>query len=352
MGGEFRLPDLGEGLHEAEIVAWHVGVGDRVVPDQPLVSVETDKALVEIPCPQGGYVATLHGGPGDVVAVGAVLAQFTASRPSDAGSVVGDLGAGRTAGKATPAVRRLAATLGLDLAEIRASGPDGTISREDVERAATAAGQPTQRLHGVRRAMFGHMGRAGREVVRATLTDDADINAWEAGADLTLRLIRALAAGCRASPSLNAWLDAAAETFIPHATIDLALAMHADGGLYTPVLRDVASRSGAEIRAEIDALKLALAERSLERERFTSATITLSNFGQLGGRYAEMVIVPPQVAILGAGQARLRPVVASDGRLVAHRVLPLSVSIDHRAVTGAEAADFLGAVRTDLEQRE
>jgi len=361
----FRLPDLGEGLREAELVAWHVGVGDHVVTDQPLVSIETDKALVEVPSPHSGRIVALHGAPGDIVAVGAPLVEFSDVAAADPGTVVGELepAAQRAARpapalgahvKAAPAVRQVAAGLGVDLASVSGSGVEGTITRADVEAAArggATAAAAGERVRGVRRAMLRNMTRAGRDVVPATVTDEADVAAWPARTDPTVRLIRALVAGCHAAPSLNAWFDAASETRVLHERVDLGLAIETDDGLFAPVLRDVASMSPAALRSAVDALKREVEARTVARERLAGQTITLSNFGMFGGRFADLVVVPPQVAILGAGRIGARPVVA-DTVLAAHRVVPLSLTFDHRVVTGVEAARFLNAVIEDLEKAE
>jgi pyruvate dehydrogenase E2 component (dihydrolipoamide acetyltransferase) len=351
----FRLPDLGEGLHDAEIVAWQVGVGDHVVADQPLLSVETDKAVVEIPSPQAGRIAALHGTPGDRVAVGAVLVEFASGPAADAGAIVGDVPRPAAAVRAAPAVRRRAAERGLDLAAIRGSGPAGTVTMADVDaasagRAAVAEpGAAAEPLAGVRRAMLRNMTRAGREVVRATVTGEADIDAWPAGTDVTARLVGAIARACAASPSLNAWFDAATETRTLHRRVDLGIATETDDGLFVPVLRDAARRGADELRATLESLKAQVANRTVPREALVGATITLSNFGMHGGRFAELVVVPPQVAILGAGRAEARIVVVAGAPAV-RRVLPLSLSFDHRVVTGVEAARFLAAAIDDLHR--
>ena len=347
----FRLPDLGEGLHDAEIVAWHVGVGDHVVADQPLLSVETDKAVVEIPSPRAGRIVALHGAPGDTVAVGAPLVEFDDLGTADTGAIVGDLS---RAVRAAPAVRRRAAELGVDLATLAGSGPDGAVTMADVDTAArprltpAPAAPQAEPLRGVRRAMHRHMTLAGREVVRATVTGEADIDAWPADTDVTVRLVRAVVRACEASPSLNAWFDGDAQTRTLHRRVDLGLAMESDDGLFVPVLRDAARLGVDELRGRIEALKTGVAARSLPHEDLVGATISLSNFGMHGGRFAELVVVPPQVAILGAGRAQPRVVVV-DGAPAVRRVLPLSLAFDHRVVTGVEAARFLAAAVDDLQ---
>ena len=361
----FTLPDLGEGLQEAEIVSWHVTEGDHVVTDQPLVAVETDKAVVEIPSPRSARVVTLHGGAGDRVAVGDPLVEFeSADAAADTGTVVGTIDATATAGttpaaapraaagRMTPAVRALARKLDVDTAMVQGTGPGGAITTGDVERAAQvlAAAAPAEPLRGARRAMAERMAKAHAEVVPATVTDQADVEAWPAGADVTLRLIRAVAAGCAASPALNAWFEPETTSRRLHDRIDLGIAVDLDDdGLFVPVLRDVGRRDAAELKRGLEQLKADVRRRTIPLAELRGQTITLSNFGTVGGQHAELVVVPPQVAILGVGRMT-RQVVAADGAPAVHRVLPLSLTFDHRAVTGAEAARFLRAVVEALER--
>jgi len=361
----FLLPDLGEGLKEAEIVDWHVAVGDRIVADQPLVAVETDKAVVEVPAPWSGVVRALHGAPGDMIAVGAPIVDIEDDAASeDRGTVVGALPrATRTAQasqtapavpaggaqprpvRASPAVRKLASDLGVDLGGIAGTGPDGAVTRPDVEAAVSQDPADISRsgyagLRGVRRAMAESMTRAGREVVPATVTDEAVIESWPMTADLTIRLVKAVAAGCAASPGLNAWFDGDGPARRLHDTIDLGIAMQTDDGLFVPVLRNIAARDETDLRAGLDAMKRDVAQRSVPRSQLRGQTITLSNFGMLGGLHAALVIVPPQVAILGAGRVHMAARVV-DGDVRAVKVLPLSLTFDHRAVAGAEAVRCL-----------
>ena len=365
----FALPDLGEGLQEAEIVAWHVSAGDHVVADQPLVSVETEKAVVEIPAPWSGRIARLHGQPGDRVSIGTTLVEYEEATTSDAGTVVGALPKGEaiasTAGvaapvergatgfKATPAVRALARKLGVDLGAVAPSGADGLITKADVERAGKALSEagPPEPLRGVRRAMAASMTRSHAEVVPATLTDEADLEAWPGGSDITVRLARAIVAACRAEPALNAWYDGKAVARRLHKKVDLAIAMNTGDGLFTPVLRNVQARDPADLRRGLEVMKRDVLARIVPLEELRGATITLSNFGTLGGRHAALVVVPPQVAIIGAG--RIAPgIVAVNGQPAAHRLLPLSLTFDHRAVSGGEAARFLRAMIVDLQLKE
>ena len=367
----FNLPDLGEGLQEAEIVTWHVAAGDKVVADQPLVSVETDKAVVEIPSPQSGRIARLMGAPGDIIEIGEPLVEFGegGDEPADAGTVVGTIAAeqpaeargggaplaapatGGAAVKATPAVRALARRLSVDLSVVDATGGGGTVSAQDVERAAKTLAEagPLEPLRGVRRAMARNMTRSREEVVPTTVTDLADVEHWPPATDITMRLIRAIVAACKAEPSLNAWYDSQGEGRRLHEHVDLGIAADTGDGLFVPILRDVGKRDAADLRRGLEAMKADVEARTVPLEELRGQTFTLSNFGMFGGRYAQLVVVPPQVAILGVGRI-VAEVVAIDGKPAVRRMMPLSLTFDHRAVSGGEAARFLAAVIVDLKQ--
>ena len=361
---QFILPDLGEGLEEAEIVTWHVNEGDRVVVDQPLVSLETDKAVVEVPSPWSGRIARLFGGKGDLIKVGAPLVEFAEGAQGDTGTVVGELGQEEKAARAEaptpaparslqvlPAVRALARKLDVDLNLVQASGPGGTITRADVERAAKSLAEagPAEPLRGMRRAMAQRMAAAHAEVVRTTVNDEADIDDWQQREDVTIRLVRAIASACQAEPSLNAWYNAEAGERRLIKRIDIGIAVDTEGGLIVPVLRNVGERDASDLRAGLDRLRADAAARSIPPEELRGATITLSNFGMIGGRFANLIVVPPQVAIVGAGRIDQR-VLVHHGQPAARRVLPLSLTFDHRVVTGGEAARFLVALKSDLER--
>lgn len=363
----FTLPDLGEGLQEAEIVRWHVKPGDTVKTDQILVAVETAKALVDVPSPYDGVIEKLFGKPGDTVHVDAPLVGFAGQSAEDKGTVVGEIkrqaeplaesAAAPTPVsrgiKAAPAVRALAAKLDIDLAMVTPSGPDGTITRSDVERVAKIFAEvgPQELLRGVRRAMALNMTLANAEVASATLMDDADVHAWRPGEDMFVRLVRALLAGCRAAPALNAWYDGRAVGRRVLKQVHLGFAVDSPEGLFVPVLRNAEQFAGQELRAKLDALIEGVHTRKLKPEDLRGSTITLSNYGTIAGRYAAPVVLPPTVAILGAGRAR-DAVVAVGGRPAVHRILPVSLTFDHRAVTGGEAGRFLAAVLTDLSAAE
>jgi 2-oxoisovalerate dehydrogenase E2 component (dihydrolipoyl transacylase) len=351
----FALPDLGEGLQEAEIVSWHVAEGDHVVVDQPLVAVETEKAVVEVPSPKSGHVAKLLVKAGERVKVGAPLLEFEEGRHAESGAIVGDLASPAVSARpvptrAAPAVRARARELGVDLSRVTPTGPEGTILLADVQAAASrpSAGPMPGALRGARRTMATNMARAWREVAHATVHDEADIETWSAMEDLTCRLVRALIAGCKSEPALNASFDAASLSLRENPTIDVGLAIDSPDGLFAPVLRDAASATPPDWRRKIETFKRGVQERSLTPADLRAPTITLSNFGSIAGRYASLIIMPPQVAILGAGRIAARPVRTADESIALHRALPLSLTFDHRAVTGGMAARFLRAVITDL----
>ena len=411
----FNLPDLGEGLAEAEIVRWHVKAGDTVKVDQPMVAVETAKAVVEVPSPYSGVVTKLHGNPGEVVATGAPLVEFelqgagTSARAAereapaaakksdpraadDSGTVVGsmptsddelvetavagsDIASPRERVRAAPAVRALAKRLGVDLAAVRGTGRGGLITVDDVmttsgptsmHTAATVtalktstaprsvpAGTPPsgepEKLRGLRRAMHQSMSLARDSVMNCTLFDDADLHAWRKGEDFTIRLLRAIGAAATAMPALNAWYDGENQSRRLMQRVDVAMAVDTPDGLLVPVVRDVAKRSAAELRTDVDRLKRGARDRTVAPEDLRDFTFMFSNFGMIAGRYATPVVVPPAVAILGAGKLS-HDVVAVMGGIEAHLRMPLSLTFDHRCVTGGEAARFLAALIQDLER--
>ncbi|RDZ27190.1 dihydrolipoamide acetyltransferase family protein [Lysobacter silvisoli] len=438
----FLLPDLGEGLPDATIVEWAVKVGDTVRLDDTLVSMETAKAVVEVPSPVSGKVLKLAGAAGDVIVTGTMLAEFemdpnlpqradgqdtghhhggghaapaaapapAAAAPeapaerADSGTVVGAMQSSDAVRseqavavggiKAMPAVRALARKLGVDLSRVRATGAEGVVTMDDVKRAAadgsaavgaaparaTAAapvaaaapaaapqrsalsasgrpmrtqppgvsvtGQPEQ-LKGVRRNMARVMADSHAKVVPTTLTDDADIHAWAPGNDITGRLVRAIVAACKAVPALNAWFDGEALTRTLHPHVDIGIAVDTDDGLFVPALRNADVLDARGVREAVNRLRTQVEDRSIPASELSGYTISLSNFGMFAGRYATPVIVPPTVAIIAAGKGRhqMTPVM---GGFESHKVIPLSLTFDHRACTGGEAARFLKTMLDDL----
>jgi len=450
----FNLPDLGEGLPDATIVEWFVKEGDVIRLDEPLVSMETAKAVVEVPSPVSGKVLKLAGAPGDIVVTGHVLASFeldpnlpqraegqdtghhhgapaeaapapaaapapvaaAAAERADEGTVVGAMVSSNAVHteqavavggvKAMPAVRAMARKLGVDLARVRATGADGAVTMNDVKQAAanpsallpsptgrgaqgegptsssaaavaspqplslgergasrtplSAAGKPMRTappgvvakgqpepLKGVRRNMARVMADAHSKVVPTTLSDDADIHAWAPGNDMTSRLVRAIVSACQAVPAMNAWFDGDNLTRTLHAQVDIGIAVDTDDGLFVPALRNADMLDARGVREGINRLRQQVEDRSIAPSELSGYTISLSNFGMFAGRYATPVVVPPCVAIVAAGRARFQ-VTPVMGGIETHKVIPLSVTFDHRACTGGEAARFLRVLIDDL----
>jgi 2-oxoisovalerate dehydrogenase E2 component (dihydrolipoyl transacylase) len=396
----FNLPDLGEGLPDAEIVEWHVAEGDAVKTDDPLVSVETAKAVVEVPSPFTGMVAKLHGGAGDIIVTGAPLIEFSEAPNGDtpdstlpeapekpvrevtsqAATVVGSVPTGneviketaiaggsrkRKKGriKATPSVRTQAKKLGVDLAEVVASGRNGQITAQDLAAHASvaksaakpAAAKPqlaaasTESLRGTRRAMAQSMSRTRDEVPLCTIFDDGDIDEWLNKKDFTARSIRAIVAGCAAEPALNGFYEPQGMVHQKEARVDVAMAVDSGDGLIVPVIRNAEGMDTGQIREAVARIKKATLERTVAPQDMVNYTFTFSNFGMLAGRYATPLMVPPTVAILGTGKLQ-HDVVAVMGGIEVHRRIPLSLTFDHRCITGGEACRFLAAVIEDLEK--
>lgn len=365
----FCLPDLGEGLPDAEIREWYVLPGASIQKDAPMVSMETAKAVVEIPSPHSGVVKCCHGVVGDVVQTGAPLVSFELEdhRASVSHTVVGQMEEGgvlmvetrsfRTSSvpsarvKASPLVRAEAKRRRIDLVTLQGSGPQGNITLSDLDRAVEKKALPDgdwTPLKGIRRTMAKTMASADQAVVKVTLIDDADVSAWVADEDLTVRVIQALGQAVALEGALNAWYDGEACAKQCFNTLNLGLATDTAEGLMVPVIFSAEQYATPALRTEINALKEGVRLRNLPPERLKGATFTLSNFGIFAGRYADPVVVPPTVGILGVGRLYESGAWEKD-QWVRKKYLPLSLSFDHRAVTGGEASRFLKAILEALK---
>jgi len=367
----FNLPDLGEGLPDAEIHAWFVKPGDKVVVDQPLVSMETAKAVVDVPCPQAGIVEKLFGNPGDIIQTGAPLVLFAQDKnktsSEDKGTVVGHLQEstnvdddnfiigsatpGTTRIKTTPAARLKAKRLNIDLKTISGTGENNRITIDDVEQAAAKQAEPPEGflpLRGVRRAMLSSMVESHQTVVPVSIFDEADVSNWVGSGDITIKLIRAICNAATCEPALNAWFDTAHSARKCFNDVHLGLAMDNADGLFVPVIHHAQNQTDTALREQINAFKTSVQDRSVPAEQLKGSTFTLSNFGKFAGRFASPIIVPPSVAILAVGRL-YEGVKSKQGQLSSCHLLPLSLSFDHRAVTGGEATRFLGAVIESLK---
>lgn len=370
----FTLPDLGEGLPDAQIREWYIKPGDHLHVDQPMVAMETAKALVDVPAPFEGTVEKLFGNVGDTINVKQPLIGFEGEGVEetrhDAGTVVGSIPVSNTVlqervidsqrqanpdkARATPKVRALARHLHVDLDSLHVSGE--RITEEDVKAAVTQTTKPTQltpapdnftALPAIRRAMILSMNKSHMEVVPVTIVDDADISAWQGKPDISLRILRAVQHACQAVPILNASFDGASMSYKLNDHINVGMAVDTEHGLYVPVIKDITHRDDRSVREEINRFKQQAQTKSIPQDNLRGATIVLSNFGSLAGRYANPIIIPPTVAIIGVGQSR-DAAVAVKGALEIHKIMPLSVTVDHRAITGGEAARFLRALMDEL----
>jgi 2-oxoisovalerate dehydrogenase E2 component (dihydrolipoyl transacylase) len=357
----FHLPDLGEGLEEAVISSWLVAVGDEVALNQPLVEVETAKAVVEIPSPIAGRVSALHAQTGETVHVGAPLVTF---------DVAEEGGAARAPAPATPAVRALAKRLGVDLAAVRGTGPGGRITREDVEAAARAvareAGPSEEALAAaevevlpispVRRAIAENLTRVIREVPQVTTWRTVDCTALEAfRAELGLSplpiLVRALAEICRDHPWLNGSYRADLGEIHLHRRVHVGIATDTERGLLVPVVRDVGSLGITAVAGEIARLAEAARAGALVPAEMAGGTITVTNTGSYGSEAGTPILNPPQGAIVALGVIEPRALVVG-GRVEARPACTLSLTFDHRLLDGATAGRAFGALVDLLEDPE
>ncbi len=403
MALEFRFPDVGEGIHEGEIVRWLVKEGDRVRSDQPLVEIETDKAVVEIPAPRAGTILHMAVGAGEKIQVGEVLVvigeagERKSSAASASVSVVGSLDiattelppspevaqAARTASSAQssrvlaiPSVRKLARDLGVDLTQVTPTGPHGRIRREDVLHAAqqrpvspappaapvTPAGLERDQhgaveyepLSALRRTIAQAMVTAATTAVPVTTTDEADVTelvalrersnaaAAEHNVHVTLLpfLMKAVVAALRQHPRLNASLDEAQNRLLLKRYYHLGIATDTAEGLIVPVVKDVDQKSLVTLATDLARLTDLARTRRIPLTDLRGGTFTMSNYGAIGGIFATPMLHLPEVAILGVGKLLHKPVV-HGGEVVIRAIVPLSLTFDHRALDGAEAQRFL-----------
>lgn len=378
-----RLPDVGEGVAEAELIAWLVGIGDRVTPDSALAEVMTDKATVEIACPVTGIVSELLGEPGQVLAVGSDFVVIDLDG--------GDVGAGPLppayetvhttpppAGDhsgprslASPAVRARARALGIDLSSLSGSGPDGLVLHEDLDRyltagvptspLATGGGVETVPLRGLRRRIAERLTRSWAEIPHITYVEAVDATEIEAlrselngrrsdGARLTILpfLVRALVVACADQPRLNAHYDTEAQQLTVFQTVHVGIATQTPEGLMVPVVRDAASLGLWEVAAEVARLAAAARDGTATTVELTGSTITITSLGALGGLVTTPIINQPEVAIVGINKMETRPVWHGD-RVEPRQMFNLSCSFDHRIVDGWDAAVFVQRLKALLE---
>jgi pyruvate/2-oxoglutarate dehydrogenase complex dihydrolipoamide acyltransferase (E2) component len=340
MAYEFKLPDLGEGVREGEIARWLVQVGQQISEDDPLVEIQTDKTTVEIPSPAAGLVGQILVAEGEIVPVGTPLVLIGSDTVPPQPKRV----------QATPAVRKIAAELGVDLAAVNGTGPGGRVTEADVRGAATPReGERREPLRGVRRQIAEHLARVQREVPAVTVVEECDFTdlASSRGERSYLAyVVEAAVAGLPDFPELNATLDGSEIVYWER--YDIGIAVQTDEGLVVPVLRNAYEKTLEELDAEAEGLAARARDGKLDPEELRGSTFTVTSAGRLGGLFATPLVNHPEVAILGLHRIAPRPVVR-DGEIVAREVGWLSCTFDHRVVDGARASEFLLGVIRRLE---
>jgi|FaiFalFF_MnMetaG_3_1042247.scaffolds.fasta_scaffold05923_2 pyruvate dehydrogenase E2 component (dihydrolipoamide acetyltransferase) len=402
MAFEFRLPDIGEGMVEAEIVRWFVQEGDSIQEDQPMVELMTDKANVVIPSPRKGVVLKRFGREGEVVKVGSVLvvigepgevpvaaatgveAAVPASATREVSAPTPGVGPVVPPGRvlATPATRRLARELGVDLRQVPPTGPHGRVTKEDVLRFAEAQRAPAAPappppveapvvpvgpeeripLRGLRRVIARRMVQSKRTAPHFTYVEEVDMTelvrwreqmkpiAEAQGVRLTYLpfIIKAVVIGLKRFPVINASLDEEKEEIVLKKYYHIGIAVQTDQGLTVPVIHDADKRSLLDLAREVERLSKAAREGRLALHEVRGSTFTITSLGKLGGLLATPIINYPEVAILGVHKIEPRPVVR-NGEIVVRSMMNVSLSFDHRVVDGAVGAEFTQVVREHLE---
>ncbi|VVB80787.1 2-oxoacid dehydrogenases acyltransferase (catalytic domain) [uncultured archaeon] len=384
---DFKLPDLGEGIVEAEIVKWLVKDGDRIEEHEPILELETAKAVVQVPSPKAGTVLKIFGSAGDKIHVGDVLCSIGEAgetKRAPAG-VVGELEVAPEEPKfiapkkvaepsvaVLPAVRKLAQDLKVDVSKVAGSGPDGRITEDDVARASTKkeAG-PTitfekfgrvikMPLKGVRKEIAVRLSESMRTAVQVTHMDYVDVTklaayrekekeeAEKRGIKLTFLpfIVKACVLALKALPYVNSSLDG--EDIVVKQYYNIGIAVDTPAGLMVPVVKNVNERTIYEIAREIYRVAELSRTREIQLKDLQGGTFTVTNIGSLGGVFATPVINYPECAILGLGRIA-DMVVPVEGKMEIRKMLPVSLSFDHRIIDGAVAAKFVNEIKRHLE---
>jgi 2-oxoisovalerate dehydrogenase E2 component (dihydrolipoyl transacylase) len=392
----FKLPDVGEGTAEAEIVQWHVAAGDRVEEDQPLVDVTTEKAIVELPAPVSGTIVSIQGTVGDKVAVGSELVVIeTEAITGEKAPAESKVEKARAEEKtpvqpksetvlASPAVRQRARQLGVELQVVQGSGPSGRVTHADLDQVIAAAGRATvspirraaparepagkdavveQRIVGIRRKIAERMQEASRRIPHFSYIEEVDVTALEelrlhlnaehAGKRAKLMplafIVRAIVRAVALHPEINARFDDEKGIVERHAAVHIGIATQTPHGLLVPVLRHAESLDLWQGAAEAQRLAAAAREGKATRNELQGSTVTITSLGALGGVASTPIINYPEVAVIGVNRIAERPVVR-EGEVVVRKMMNLSSSFDHRVIDGWNAAAFVQTVKEFLEQ--
>lgn len=368
----FRLPDIGEGIAEAEIVAWHVKPGERLEEHQAMVDVMTDKATVEMTSPKAGVVAAVHGEVGQRLRVGAPLVTFELDRAEGVAAPGRDSSAASSGGRAlaAPATRRRAKERGVLLEAVPGTGPQGRITAQDLDRFVAGSGEARGgvteiRITGLRRMIAEKMQDSARRIPHFSYVEEFDLTALEElrarlnatrGAEqpkLTLLpfLMRALVRLVPDFPRFNARYDDEAGILRVYADLHIGIATQTEGGLMVPVVRHAEARDLWECARELARVTAAAREGKAALAELTGATLTLTSLGALGGIAATPIVNAPEVAILAPNKLVDRPVVV-NGQIVIRTMMNFSSSFDHRIIDGYDAARFVQGLKQLLEQPE
>ena len=364
---EFRLPELGEGVYEAEMTRWLTAAGQAVAPGQPLLEVLTDKATMEVPSPFAGIVTALLVEPGRKLKIGESVLQYetqesVAAPPTPIAPPRNDPPPepAEATVKAAPAVRRMAKNLGVDLAAIRGTGPEGRVLLADLQAHSAPKIEAGKRikLHGIRRKIAEQMTLSKQTIPHYTYVDECDVSDLvrvrtglrERFAKQNVKLtylaffVKALGFALKETPTVNASLDEAAGEIVLRDGCHVGIAVDTPAGLMVPVVRDVDRLGLFDIAGEIQRLSAEARAGKSKLDDLRGATFTLTSIGNIGGLFATPIIPPGQVGILGIGKITQRPVFDSKGRVVPADMIYLSFSFDHRVVDGAVGAAFGNAL--------
>ncbi|MBG9736250.1 dihydrolipoamide acetyltransferase family protein [Paenibacillus alvei] len=413
---EYRFPELGEGLHEGEIIKMHIKAGDKVTDDDIIMEVQNDKAIVEVPCPVNGTVLEVLAKDGQVCHMGEVVAIIDAegdipeqdmpeeaaqeeAAPAPAAAEAPKAEGAATAPNhdvlATPSVRKHARDLGVNIAEVPATGKNGKITREDVDAfanggapaapaaaaapkaeeaktaapAASATGRAAEEervpFKGIRKAISNAMVKSAYTAPHVTIMDEVEVGELVAfrtrlkpmmekkGTKVTYLpfIVKALVAACRQFPAMNAMIDEANNEIVYKKYYNIGIATDTDNGLIVPVINDADRRSIWMIADDIKDLASRGREGKLGPNELKGSTITITNIGSAGGMFFTPIINFPEVAILGTGRISEKPVV-KNGEIVAAPVMALSLSFDHRLIDGATAQNFMNYIKQLLANPE
>jgi len=382
---EFKLPDIGEGVAEGEILKWLVKEGEQVKEDQSLVEVMTDKVNVQIPSPKNGTVSKTLVKEGEVVKVGRVILVIEvadevppapapvqnrpqAVAPSGLQTIQAQIPADRVL--ATPATRRLARELGVDITKVRGTGPNGRVTDEDLRGSSGASTAPSAGsvneervpLRGIRKITAEHMARSFHTVAQVTHIDEADVSelvllreafkgsAEKRGVKLTFLplIIKAVVPALKEFPYVNASLDETSGEVVLKKEYNLGIATDTQNGLLVPVIKDADRKDIFELSAEIEKLAAKAKSGELGLDEVRGSTFTITNLGSVGGLFATPIVNYPEAAILGVHTIKKRAVVR-EGRVEARDMMYLSFSFDHRIMDGASAARFVNRVIETIE---